>query len=304
MESIDVFCREASLSAAEPLFGTAAADTELWIVIEVSTPWGAKGVEDSGVPAHVLTRLNRFTSEHPRARVQLMRKPERSLGAHRVYLAHSGERDTQVQSLQLPTLDEVALLDFEAFAAGEVLAGAQVVEEPVYLVCVHGKRDRCCAQHGMPLYTALSALAPEHTFQTTHLGGHRFAATMLVLPEGVSYGRVCASEAQAIVTAHRQGKLYDLERLRGRTTYAPAVQAAEYWVRKQLGELGLSALTLRGVETLGPVQRVTFQDQAGAAHSIAVERKPLGPVVSSCGAHAKPVDQFVVLRLGSPQRDG
>ncbi len=299
-DTVGVFCRDSSLAAQEPLFGTAASDTDLWIALEVHTAWGPKGLEDSGLPAAVVQCLHRFTAEHRRARVQLIRKPERSTHGPHLYLAHSGERGAQVQSVRIASLDDVVALDLAAFARGDVLPEARVIDEPLYLVCVHGKRDRCCAQHGMPVFCALSALAPEHTFQTTHLGGHRFAATMLVLPHGVSYGRVLASEAQAIVTAHAQGELYDLERLRGRTTYAPAVQAADYLIREQLGERRLSALTFGSVEQLEHVKRVTFRDQTGAPHTADVEREPIGPVVSSCGGPPKPGERFVSLGLSGP----
>ncbi len=299
MKESDIFCRDASLAAQEPLFGTAAADTDLWLVLEVNTQWGPKGLEDSGVPNAVVECLQRFVSKHRRARVQLIRRPERQAQRSQLFLAHSAERHQQLQRVDLAELDGIASLDLEAFAAGEVLPGARIVTEPLYLVCVHGKRDRCCAQHGMPLYNALAQAVPDLTFQTTHLGGHRFAATMLVLPHGISYGRVLSSEAPAIIAAHSKGELYDLERLRGRTAYASAVQAADYWIRKQLGELRLSGLTLIGVESIDAAKRVSFADEAGATHVIDVASERLGPVVSSCGAPAKPVDRFVSLRLGA-----
>ena len=48
----------------------------------------------------------------------------------------------------------------------------------------------------------------------------------------------------------------DLERLRGRTTYAAVVQAADYLLRKQLGELRLDALSFDGLKPLEGGQRV------------------------------------------------
>ncbi len=299
MSSADVFCRDASLAASEPLYGTAASDTDLWVVLEVNTPWGAKGLEDSGIPESVVSRLHRFVKASRRARVQLIRRPERVSRAVRLYLASSSEHGAALYRVPISTLEDVVALDLEGFAEGKVPAGAERVSEPLYLVCVHGKRDRCCAQHGMPLYSALCSLEPEHTFQTTHLGGHRFAATMLVLPAGVCYGRVLDSEAQAIVKAHRTGELYDLDRLRGRTSYAPAVQAADYWLRKQLGETRLSGLSFESVVVVDGTSRVTFRDAASALHSIDVGQETLGDLIASCGAKPKPAEKFVPLRLGA-----
>lgn len=296
MANEEVFCREASLAAGEALYGTAAANTELWLALEVSEAWGPKGVEDSGLPADVVNILDELTRRQPRARVQLIRKPERQGKACTVYLAISREHGAEVHQTQLSQISDVAGLDLTSFAAGLLPPGFSPVREPVYLVCVHGKRDRCCAQQGMPLYTALNALSPEHTWQTTHLGGHRFAATMVVLPHGVAYGRLHDSEAAAIVEAHQRGRLHNLGRLRGRTCYAPPVQAAEYLVRERLGLLGLADLTLVSTRDDGADTLVSFRDGTGTEHQVTVTRQSLGAIPASCGAPPKPVDTFVQLR--------
>jgi len=297
MTQEDIFCRDASLAAGEPLHGTAAADTDLWVILEVKESWGPKGPEDSGLPAELVKHLNDFGSAHPRARVQLIRKPERHGAGCVVYLGLSHEQDACVFRRELKSALGLIDVDLAGFAERRIPPGFVRVDEAVYLVCVHGKRDRCCAQRGMPLYTALSALSPEHTWQTTHLGGHRFAATMLVLPEGISYGRVLDSEASAIVAAHSKSELHDLERLRGRTCYAPAVQAADYFLRKQLGAHGLAALTFVSSTDEGPQTSVTFRDVEGGEHTLRVDRQPLASIPASCGAQPKSVDQFVPLRL-------
>jgi hypothetical protein len=49
------------------------------------------------------------------------------------------------------------------------------------LVCTNGRRDVCCALWGQRFYAAAAALLP-NVWQTTHLGGHRFAATAVSLP--------------------------------------------------------------------------------------------------------------------------
>ena len=54
------------------------------------------------------------------------------------------------------------------------------------LVCGHGSRDRCCGSRDA---LALTALAQGHPVRrTSHLGGHRFAPTALLLPEGTAWG--------------------------------------------------------------------------------------------------------------------
>ena len=53
--------------------------------------------------------------------------------------------------------------------------------------CAHEERDRCCGLDGRAL---VDAVAGPDVFAASHLGGHRFAATAMVLPTGYVYGRL------------------------------------------------------------------------------------------------------------------
>lgn len=58
------------------------------------------------------------------------------------------------------------------------------------LVCTHGRRDVCCGSAGTELSLALgrSGTGGEATlWRTSHTGGHRFAPTFIVLPEGTAW---------------------------------------------------------------------------------------------------------------------
>jgi hypothetical protein len=56
------------------------------------------------------------------------------------------------------------------------------------LVCTHGGRDACCGSFGTRLTMALPALgAAVRVWRTSHTGGHRFAPTALLLPEGTMW---------------------------------------------------------------------------------------------------------------------
>jgi len=59
------------------------------------------------------------------------------------------------------------------------------------LICTHGQRDRCCGSLGMALHKKLEAMPADtglvHSRRTSHMGGHRFAPTALVFPEGTAW---------------------------------------------------------------------------------------------------------------------
>ena len=79
---------------------------------------------------------------------------------------------------------------------GEPLPGTPLTD-PLLLVCTHGRRDRCCALDGRALAAALAAAEEPHVWECSHLGGHRFAPTALVLPTGYLYGHLDPASAVA-----------------------------------------------------------------------------------------------------------
>jgi len=62
------------------------------------------------------------------------------------------------------------------------------------LVCTHGSRDICCGKFGYPIYNILrfKHAAPEklRVWRASHVGGHRFAPTLLEFPEGRYWGHL------------------------------------------------------------------------------------------------------------------
>ncbi|MFL6014288.1 MAG: sucrase ferredoxin [Gaiellaceae bacterium] len=103
-----------------------------------------------------------------------------------------------------------------------------------YLVCTNGARDPCCAIRGPAVAQALARELPGQVYECSHLGGHRFAANVLVLPEGLCFGRLDARTAVALAAELEAGRL-PLDHLRGRTALEPEQQAAEILVRRELG---------------------------------------------------------------------
>ena len=63
--------------------------------------------------------------------------------------------------------------------------------DPLLLVCANGRRDRCCGHEGGRLADALwRGPHADRVLTCTHLGGHRFAPTALLLPVGALHGRL------------------------------------------------------------------------------------------------------------------
>jgi (2Fe-2S) ferredoxin len=95
--------------------------------------------------------------------------------------------------------------------------------DPLYLVCSHGRHDPCCGNRGRPVVASLAARRPDRVWQTSHLGGCRFAPTVLVLPLGLMYGRVPTDAADDLVAATEAGEVLR-DPFRGRIGIPPAAR--------------------------------------------------------------------------------
>ena len=87
----------------------------------------------------------------------------------------------------------------------------------------------------------LAARYPGQVFQTTHVGGHRFAANLVILPHGLYYGPVGLAEATAAIGAYERGAVA-AGRYRGRAGQPHLAQEAEHEALTRTGSLAVAAL--------------------------------------------------------------
>lgn len=106
--------------------------------------------------------------------------------------------------------------------------------ESLYLICTHGRHDRCCSVRGNPVARTLCARYGESAWECSHIGGDRFAANVVCLPRGAYFGRIDAHGAGALVDSYGDGTL-DLDSFRGWSSLPFAVQAGEIATRRNLG---------------------------------------------------------------------
>ena len=110
---------------------------------------------------------------------------------------------------------------------------------------------------------------------------------MIVLPAGIQLGRIPLERAAQVVGLLAADRI-PLDLYRGRTIYAPPVQAAEIAVRSLAGADRIGDLRLLAHED----DRVTFATPAGEL-TARVERRPGRTVPASCGADAEPTIEWV-----------
>lgn len=278
-------CTTASDELAEPLSATAATATT-WLLLEQPGPWGAKALTQSHLEPELGAALERATAATG-TRVALIRRPGRHTdrqGSRRALIAHTHPGSTWIRQAELDDPASLLALDFAALGAGDHQNfGRPYGTEPLVLVCTNGKRDRCCAVLGRPLAAELAAEGGD-VWEVTHLGGHRFAPTLMVLPHGYAYGRADAVTVKSVTTALAQGQV-STERCRGRSTWERPGQAAELAVRALTGEDCADALVVSGSDTHENASAVTVTHVDGRAWRVNVlVSSEAPPAPASCGA--------------------
>ncbi|MEH0514821.1 sucrase ferredoxin [Streptomyces sp. B21-106] len=294
-------CATVSRDLDEPIAGTAATATT-WLLLEQPGPWGARALVSSHLDP-VLGRALEAAAQNTGVRVALIRRPGRhaDFGAparRQVYAAHTVPGRVWLHGATTHDPRRLLDLDFAALGRGDhhtfdrVLGGASHSGDPLALVCTNGKRDRCCALLGRPLAAELAASGVRGAWEVTHLGGHRFSPTLLVLPHGYAYGRAAAHTVEEALRGVREGRIV-VEGCRGSSAWERPGQAAELAVRAETGEDAAEVLSV--VHTTGGAPRweVTVAHTDGRHWLVVVAQgASLPPRPESCGTSV----------LGAPAR--
>jgi hypothetical protein len=291
-------CSEVSAVREEPLYPT-ATHGEAWLLLEYPSPHKAHALAESDLPDQVKTHLENALARIPNSRVQLVKnQASGGEGGLRFVLVGSSEDDAWHTTLTLQRYEDLVDQDlydlWQSGSRGQVATAASTF----FLVCTNGARDPCCARYGVPVYRELKRVAGEPVWQTSHVGGHRFAANVLLFPHGLYYGRLRPSDVRSLVDATRRGELL-LDNFRGRACYTEVAQAGEVLLRQETGELALSVfqlLEVRPGEGGAPAIVRFLNREDGLIHRLEIE-KQVSPELAprSCrGGKSAPVVSYLL----------
>ena len=229
------YCSDHSLAAGEPLAGTADR-VDVWLILEYNPIWRAKAVTDNDLSPKVKSWLDRqmaaVTERGLKPRLQFIRRPELDREEITLFVGTA----QGLYRFDSVGYDAITDLNIAASVGSELIPSMQRVEESQYFVCTNGQRDLCCARFGRPAYVRLREIVGERAWQTSHLGGHRFAPNVLALPQGVLYGRVRPEDVPRFVADVEAGRLAR-DHVRGRSVLPAEAQAAEMALDEELVEL-------------------------------------------------------------------
>lgn len=218
----------------ESLVATASAGHR-WLLVEVAGGWGWSAFTGSNALDPELGRAIVRKAEGDGSRILAIRRPGRARRAGRWRWALI-ESDPGKESVRWGEVTQPEELLDAPFEPGAGIAS----DEPVIAVCAHGRHDECCAVRGRRVAADLAEHFPHHTWECSHMGGDRFAATMLLFPHGLNYGRVDHADGPHIVDEYLAGRI-EPGHFRGRTTFSRQVQAAQHAAREVLRDRRVDA---------------------------------------------------------------
>lgn len=278
------FCAESARAAGESLAATASR-VEHWVLVEYGGYWPAEPLDAAvfagSLREHLAAQVRRLRN----GRLLLVKRPRRArTDGVTVMVGRSAERGSGVRRIEVEGHPDLLDLDLETALRDGGGPAWESVEHPLLLVCTHGVRDRCCARYGQALLRAAHRHAdPEWIWQTTHVGGDRFAGNLVLLPEGLYFGWVEGGRAKEVLDAYRAGRIH-LGCYRGRSCHPFPAQAADAHVRAATGLDGLFDLRLLGGRTTGEGTWTVelLAEVAGVVHEVDVVREHGEPTFLTC----------------------
>lgn len=244
-----VFCTDLARQRGEPQEGTGAFDGRMLLLRWPRGKWRVPRSAAPGLPPALATALDYLES----------------MGGWCCMVDGDGDVPDLVfypQNTRLVGDDLVLAAAIRDWADGRDPDG-EPEPRTVVLCCTDSRTDACCARFGFATHKALVVAADpaRHlVLQSCHLGGCRFASTLMLPQRPEYYGRLAPAEVPAFLAAVDAGDIY-LPRYRGRSDVGEAEQVAELAARRWAAKSGHPArdIALARVEESAGTQRFTAE---------------------------------------------
>jgi hypothetical protein len=271
-------CSAGARHTGESLTATASPGRR-WLLLEVAGGWGPHAFRDSPVLDPALgVRIERRAAAEG-FRIVAIRRPGRARHA-------DGPRWRWARAESTPGRERLAW--GEAAGPSDYLTvpfdeSGTRSENILIAVCAHGRHDQCCAIRGRSVAAVLRRDDPDAVWECSHIGGDRFAATMLLLPHGINYGWADTLDARHMVSEYRAGRVV-LAGLRGRSAFSFLEQTAQDAARRTFGDLRIDAYEpIQSGRMTERSWEVLLADPTGQVR-VELAQTHTEPVYSNCAA--------------------
>ncbi|MTJ09684.1 sucrase ferredoxin [Anabaena sp. UHCC 0204] len=205
----NIFCTEESCQAKEDPIGT-ALNRQYYVLIEVPPPWASNPLDSKDIASKLQALKPAIDEVASSLRLLFIYNANYyETGKTRLIIYYQTAEISSKYSKQEYILSDIddAVPIIEKCINNETLESENTnIQTRDFLVCTHGSHDKCCAKYGNPFYRQALAtiedlsLSHVRVWQSSHFGGHRFAPTMIDLPEGRYYARLNQKIFTSILT--------------------------------------------------------------------------------------------------------
>ncbi len=228
-------CAESARERGDPIAGTALHLSRL-LLLEHPGPWPFHALEADGI-VDVVPSLVAATRAAGGRTFLIRRTGRQEPSARRSWAVV----DVDAGRILWGSWSEPAdLLTTAVPALAEASDGWS--SEPAFIVCAHGRHDTCCAVRGRPVAAALAERWPDATWESSHVGGDRFAPNVVVVPDGTYYGALEESSVVDVVADHLDGRVR-AEYVRGSSALPPVAQVVAVAAHERWGPAPARAVT-------------------------------------------------------------
>lgn len=214
------FCSDNSRKLGEDIIGS-VSNHQTYILIECPTPWAREAFHSKWVPEN----LRLLVDEVKRARLPINFLLIANNLSHKVdrktiliYQKQEGiSNGYHKREFHLENIEQAAAVVRKTLLGKNSSYEVETTATRDILVCTHGSHDQCCSRYGNPFYfhatSTISDLNLENVrmWKSSHIGGHRFAPTVIDFPEGRYYGNLEQESFKSILT--RTGDIKCLEKV-------------------------------------------------------------------------------------------
>lgn len=284
--NFDHFCREATLSIGEPMAGTASY-AEQYIFLSWPKPsWQHKAMQSVGLPESLGSWLEELNKTRQKTQLRLIHRHDTTDWQVEIFIYPGAHHYSQVPPHQIMTV-----LSQHFSNQPNSTYKKNNLSQPQLFICTHGRHDKCCAKFGQVVFQEFqkeisSQQANIDLWESTHLGGHRFAATGITFPSSNMYGRMMAEDVPVLVEYILHDRVF-APYYRGKANLSPVEQVAEAFAHQisfsqnkallvkiqEMKEISDKAIQVN-LLLLDPINKLTV----GSLSCHLVQKKYIGPL--------------------------
>lgn len=237
------YCSLNSINSDEKIFATASHFTKL-LLVEYNFPWAENPLLENQLSVEVNNFLNQINNPKSLTRVLFIKNKIKSKNLISVFAINNIATEPFTNYFSFSDYNSILNINEREFFSAK---NQTRFDEPLYLVCTNGKKDKCCSKFGIPIYKQLLLLNP-NVWECTHVGGDRFAPNVIHLPYCYFYGQLSINSVNEFYLTTSSKKIFT-QNLRGRSAYNKKSQAAEFFLRKELDDNNFESTKIVSIET-------------------------------------------------------